>query len=149
MKISLKLANYDEDYRFLYDTRTHPDIDKMLSGEPPQNYEQHLGYLDKVLNKTRWIYVALDDNIKIGYSQIYDVTDTHLEVGFAIHPNFQGKGYGKDLVIKTIEKAEEQFPNKKIVLYVKINNPKAIHIYEKFGFKKIKEVDDLFYMERE
>jgi len=144
----LILAKSEEELKFLYDTRTHPEIDKMLSGEPPKSYEQHLNYLNKVLGKTRWVYIAYnEENNKIGYSQIYDVTETHLEVGFAIHPNFQGKGYGKSIVEETIKKAIETFPDKKIILYVKKDNPKAIHIYEKFGFEKKGTKADTFYME--
>lgn len=134
--MKLKLATSDEELQFLYNTRKHPDVDVMLSGLPPKDYIQHLNYIKKVQEKTRWIYVAYERSDLVGYSQIYDVRDNQLEVGFAIHPSHQGKGLGKTLVNETISLAKKEFPNKKIILYVLANNPKAIHVYEKMGFSK-------------
>lgn len=141
-ELYLNIAKNAHEIQFLYETRRNLEIDSMLSGDPPKNMAQHIDYLDAVQNKTRWIYVAkARDIIKgnrvepmVGYSQVYAVTDSTVEVGFAIHPNHQGKGYGKDLVLKTIAKAEEMFPDKTVILYVLRNNKKAIHIYEKLGF---------------
>ena len=143
----LQLAKSEEEHNFLFESRTHPEVDKKLSGTAPQSYEKHIEYINRVQEKTRYIYVAYAENFMVGYSQIYDITENHVEVGFVIHPNYQGKGYGKEIVLKTIEKAKEQFTEKKIILYVLINNPKAIHIYEKLGFEKKGTKDDTFYME--
>jgi len=137
-EIQINLANSIQESEFLYKTRRHPEVDKMLSGNPPSSMAQHTLYLDLVQDKTRWIYIAStfreDSKIFVGYSQIYDLTEETIEIGFVIHPDEQGRGYGKDLVLKTIAKAKEKFPNKKVILYVLRNNHKAKHIYEKLGF---------------
>ena len=146
--LNLKLAKSTEDLKFLYDTRTDPLIDKMLSGEAPKNFSQHENYIKKNQEKTRWIYIALSDTgDKIGYSQVYDVRDDQLEVGFAIAPNNQGKGFGKKIVQETIKKAKEVFPGKRIILYVKEENKRAIHIYKKYGFVEKDTKKGLTYME--
>jgi len=149
MNTILKLATSEEDIQFLYCTRTDPLVDKMLSGSAPINFEQHKNYINKVQGISRWIYIYFDSGIRVGYSQIYDVRENQLEVGFAVSPKYQGMGFGKDLVKKTVEKAEEIFPGKKVVLFVKINNDRAIHVYEKLNFKKIKITNDLLYMEKQ
>jgi len=133
-ELQLKLAHSISDLHFLYKTRQHPDVDKMLSGNPPTSITQHLNYILKVQGISRWIYVADFESKMIGYSQVYDVTEDTVEIGFVIHPDYQGKGFGKALVLKTISKAKVQFPNKKVILYVLRDNPKAIHIYKKLGF---------------
>lgn len=133
--VTLKPASTHEHFLFLFETRTSPLVDHMLSGSPPANYEQHGQYLAKVLGNTHWIFIAYNDAEEaVGYSQVYDVTERHFEVGFAIHPNFQGKGYGKHLVRATIDAGRRLFPARKVVLYVKPTNHKAIHIYETCGF---------------
>ena len=130
----LKLTETDEEKEFLYKTRTHPKIDFMLLGNPPKDMEQHLNFLDKVLLISRWIYIAYYQTKRVGYSQIYDVQDNSLEVGFVIHPDYQGKGLGINLVLETVEIAKKEFKNKKVILYVLKDNKKAIHIYKKIGF---------------
>ena len=147
----LNIAKSEHEIQFLYQTRKNPEIDSMLSGDPPENMSQHKDFISKVQGKTRWIYVAKVRNIIkgnqvepiVGYSQVYSVTDMTVEIGFAVHPKYQGQGHGKDLVLKTISKAENMFPDKTVILYVLRNNKKAIHIYEKLGFtiKDLPETD--------
>lgn len=132
--LKLNLAKENSELEFLYNTRKDPRVDEMLSGNPPQSFEKHLEYIYKVQDKTRWIYIAYFEKNMVGYSQVYDVTEKTVEIGFVIHPDFQGKGFGKEIVLETIEKAKENFPDKKVILYVLKSNPKAIHIYKKLGF---------------
>jgi RimJ/RimL family protein N-acetyltransferase len=134
-QLVLKLAESPEEIQFLYDTRTHPEVNSSLYGSPPANFEQHRNYLAKVQGISRWIYVAYSHSQeKIGYSQIYDVKESQLEVGFAIHPLFQGKGYGSEIVSATVAQAKKEFRNRKIILSVLTTNHRAIHIYKKLGF---------------
>jgi RimJ/RimL family protein N-acetyltransferase len=150
--VNLKLAKEDSDFKFLYNTRIHPEVSKMLSGEAPKSYEDHLNYLDRVQEKSRWIFIAYFDFStlnRVGYSQIYNVTEEKLEVGFVIHPDYQGWGLGKKIVIFTLEKVKELFPNRVVYLYVKSDNFKAIHIYKSLGFVGKGSKDNLVYMELE
>jgi RimJ/RimL family protein N-acetyltransferase len=132
----LKIAKSPSEILFLYETRTNPKIDEMMSGNPPKDYSSHIDYISKVQEKERWIFVAYEKGDMVAYSQIYNVDEDSCEVGFAVSPLYQGKGYGKNLVISTISKCKELFPNKKIVLYVLSKNTKAKNIYLKNGFKE-------------
>ncbi len=147
--MNLHLAKSNSDLKFLFETRRHPLVSTMLTGDPPSDFSQHFSYILKVQEKTKWILIATDNKTPIGYGQIYDIQEKQLEVGFVVHPDFQGKGYGKELVFETVKKAEDLFPNKKIILYVKKENFKAIHIYKKFGFMEKNIKDNTVYMERE
>ena len=132
--IYLKMVKERHEQVFLYNTRTHPLIDKNLLGNAPQNMTQHLNYLNKVLEKTKWIFIAYYHLEKIGYSQIYNVQEDTVEIGFVVHPTHQNKGLGKKLVEETIKETKTRFKEKKIILYVLKSNLKAIHIYKKLGF---------------
>jgi len=145
--MELKLARTEEDLKFLYNTRTNPNVSKMLTGNPPLSYDAHLEYINKFQGKSRWVFIACHEYGHIGYSQIYNVEENSLEVGFVVHPDFQGWGLGKELVFSTINKAKELFPNRKIYLYVKDNNLKAIHIYLKLGFINKGYQNNIVYME--
>jgi len=132
----LSLAESKLELEYLYKTRRHVEVDNMLSGKPPQSMEQHLSYISAVQNKTRWIYVAFlkKNESMVGYSQIYDLKKETVEIGFAIHPDYQGMGHGKSLILNTISKSKEKFSDKKIILYVLKNNHRAIHLYKGLGF---------------
>ena len=143
----LKLAESEKEIIFLFDTRRNPIVDSMLSGDPPHTFEDHRKYIESNQEKKRWIYIAYEMDEMVGYSQVYGVTDSEMEVGFVIHPDYQNRGFGKELVKVTIKKAQETFPKRKTVLYVKKSNPKAIHVYEKLGFEEKGMRDDTVFME--
>ena len=147
MKLELKLAAGPEDLKFLFEARTHPKVDQMLSGNPPIDYQSHVDYIKRIQSIDKWIYIAFINEERVAYSQIYDVTEESLEVGFVIHPDFQGRGYGRKLIKETIALAKNSFISKKIVLYVKKSNNRAAFLYLKLGFVCEGVKDDTFYME--
>jgi len=134
------------DLIFLYETRIHPDVDKYLSSPAPQNFEQHLNYMDTNSQRFR---ILTDDHKYFGYSQITRIDQDSCELGFVIAPKYQGKGLGKTLVKLTIEEAKTQ-KYKCICLFVKFENIKAINLYQKLGFRiKTFNANSEHYMELE
>jgi len=66
-----------------------------------------------------------------------------------VNPNFRGKGIGSGLIDFIIEDIKDFFKAnniklRKIFLFVSKNNVAARRLYEKFGFKQISELNDLF-----
>ncbi len=53
----------------------------------------------------------------------------------SVNENFQGKGIAKEL-FSFIEKKAKELGFKKVSLLVDFENPKALALYEKIGFKK-------------
>lgn len=60
---------------------------------------------------------------------------------FMIDHKFQGKGYGKKVLLKLIEYIANEFKVKKIYLSIFENNKGALRLYEKIGFKFTGELD--------
>lgn len=58
----------------------------------------------------------------------------------AVSPRFQGKGLGSKLLKYSFDKLEK----KSMQLEVRASNEKAINLYEKFEFKKIKDLKDFY-----
>ena len=58
----------------------------------------------------------------------------------AILKEFQSKGFGKSLLIFSLSKLEKDI----FELEVRVTNIKAIKLYEKFGFEKIKILKDFY-----
>ena len=77
------------------------------------------------------IGICLDDGTLIGTAEIEP--NKHMLERFAIFTPFQDKGYGQEALDMLIQKY--MLTN----LWVRSDNEKAIHIYEKYGFKRAKE----------
>ena len=59
---------------------------------------------------------------------------------FAVHPSMQGKGYGEKMLQFAIDKFN-RIESKTVGLLVDNDNPNAKRLYERLGFKTIKEVE--------
>ncbi len=96
-------------------------------------------YLDLDNSFTRH-YVYIDDNNNlIGYiSSMFDGEMISIE-NFCVDSNSQNKGIGSSLLEKLLADCYKENPSEIIgaILEVRKSNSRAIHVYEKLGFKVI------------
>ena len=80
-------------------------------------------------------YIAYIDNKQVGITGIYNyIEDEAWLAWFGILPKYRNKGYGKMLLEETIEIVKEQ-GYKIFRLYTdRVENARAIKLYEKLGF---------------
>ncbi|MHA1229112.1 MAG: GNAT family N-acetyltransferase [Candidatus Helarchaeota archaeon] len=98
--------------------RNHPDL--FLVAENPKNYEI-VGFILVTLTKK------------------FENKDSGLIYAIAIHPNYQGKGIGKQLIKKMRENLLKRNVHT-LYLHVKESNKKAINFYKNLGFKKLNHI---------
>lgn len=132
------------------------DIEKIysLNKELIDTYEdvEKIDY-DKVL---KWVLKKIEANIndykcvflngqKVGYYYFHS-SEGKMELDdLYIFPEFRSKGIGTAIVQKCFEESDDT-----IFLYVFAKNVRAIALYEKLGFKIVKNIRDTRYiMERE
>ena len=86
-------------------------------------------------------FTTIDDDGKVsGHIMLRypDSSKTVIRFGFVIvDDNLRGKGYGKQMLQLSIQKAKNEFGAKRITLGVFDNNSSALHCYESVGFKVI------------
>ena len=126
----------EEDVVFLYETRRHSEIVPFLFGEPPESLALHKAWLKDNVPSERLLFILKVDGKSVGYCQAYNFEGNTVEVGFVVHPNWQGNGYGSKMVDLLVEEIKRRMPEKKIVLEVKANNLMAIGLYQRHGFVK-------------
>ena len=83
----------------------------------------------------------------IGNIELMDPSDTEGELGIAITAKMQDLGFGTEAVIALTEYAMNRLGMKRVFLRTNPNNKRAIHIYQKCGFKEYDRTDDHIYME--
>lgn len=141
--------------QFMYDVRTAPEVAKNLFGNPPATFEQHYQWLEKQ-KSIRDIFL-IEEEIKndfgsdkepIGYCHIYNIKNETVEVGWAFHPKFHRKGYGKEAVEVLIKECGKNYAQRDIELYVKNDNVPAIILYIKAGFVPLTINNNVIYMKK-
>lgn len=84
------------------------------------------------------VAISTIDKIKqiIGYTGMWLVAYEAQITNVAVHPAYQAKGVASLLLKECLVYAKKQ-KLQAITLEVRISNHKAIHLYEKFGFKSV------------
>jgi len=98
-------------------------------------------------------------NQPIGYMQYYEIQETELkEYGYPSNQKIfgidqfigetqlWGKGIGTSMILMFLNFLSKNKSASRVVLEVKKSNIRAISCYEKCGFRKIKELNDDFYL---
>jgi len=90
----------------------------------------------EILSPISFPLVLILDNDLIGYI-IYNIVQDEAHItNFAIKKEHQNKGFGSILLEFAINNIKN-LGVKSIYLEVRVSNERALHIYEKFGFKKL------------
>ncbi|MBR3660570.1 MAG: tRNA (adenosine(37)-N6)-threonylcarbamoyltransferase complex transferase subunit TsaD [Bacilli bacterium] len=84
---------------------------------------------------TNYLIYLIDDKI-VGFLNYYFMYDRMEIVNFNVLDYFQNRHIGSSLLNKLMEEAQEKDVNN-ITLEVRVDNEKAIYLYEKYGFKKV------------
>lgn len=131
----LELSN-DMDVRFVYEVRRNPEVAKFLFGDPPDSLEAHKAWLETNVPEKRLMFVAkVSSGVLtwcVGY--FHAIPGDEVEVGFAVHPDMQGNGYGGFMVDALVAWLAVHLPGKKVILRVKTDNRRAVSLYERNGF---------------
>ena len=135
--IPLDIENPDQ-VGMMYKIRKAPEVSCWLHQPPPECFAKHVLYLSRMDGRRKFFCIYRDD-VMVGYCQLSISED--IELGWALAPEYQGMGIGRPAVLQLIAEAKRCNQNftqkKKIVLYVKEGNKRAISLYNKHGFRYI------------
>lgn len=83
----------------------------------------------------------------IGNIEFMDPKDSTGELGIAITAEMQDQGFGTEAVLAMIKYGMDQLGLTRIFLRAFPDNARAIHVYEKCGFREYSRTDKDVYME--
>jgi ribosomal protein S18 acetylase RimI-like enzyme len=88
----------------------------------------------------RYYYVGEVDNIIVGKIDVSRSQEASLILGFAVAPEHQGRGYGRQILAHTVQEILKNGPQP-IWLAVVTNNKQALSLYQSCGFKETGSYD--------
>ena len=119
---------YFEEYKNIYNECFY-DMRKTLDIKPYYFYSS----IEELRDKKERIFILKENNELIGSVAILDNEIDDL----IVNKKYQGKGYGKKLLLYAINKMQN-LKVEKITLHVAKWNEKAVKLYENSGFKYVK-----------
>jgi putative acetyltransferase len=139
-----------DDFDFIYNLHIHPQVNRFLFYEI-MSAEEFKPIFNELLEQDI-LYVYEDDDILKGMFKLVPKFHRASHIvflgGVAIHPLFSGKGYGERMLNEIILLGKEK-AFLRMELGVSTINIKAIHLYEKAGFKKEGLLKKYIYLKNE
>ena len=92
-------------------------------------------------------YVGIMDGYIIGTSAVKKIDDSKCEIKrIYLKREFRGRGFGKELFLKALKYAEENYPT--IVLKTNVGLKDSINMYIKNSFSAVKKEGQILHFEK-
>ena len=127
-----------------------PDVSMWLGSRSVKfTVESEIEWVGKKLAEESpvWSMIEKKSGEFIGNIELMDVDAQTAELGIVITANKQDKGYGSEAIKATLAYGFGVMGLEKIVLKVYPDNARAIHVYEKCGFREYDRNNDDVFME--
>ena len=128
----------------------YENVNRFIGGKHKSyTAEQERKWVQEKLEEKAFVFSMLEKKSGefIGNIELMDPTDSEGELGIAITAKMQNVGFGTEAVIALTEYAMHQLGLKRVFLRTNPQNSRAIHVYQKCGFKEYDRTDEHIYME--
>lgn len=115
----------------------------------PLSEKDEIDYIKDKMDNDATMFSMLEKDTRefIGNIEFFNRTFDAAECGIVITTKMQNKGYGKEALMRSVEYGFNELGLNRIFLSVYADNPRAVHVYEKCGFKEFKRDDVDIFME--
>ncbi len=127
-----------DDLEFLHKLYNDPNVMDYWFAESHYSYQLIKNQFENNLESTEHReFILCSNEERIGFVGIFSISQRHRNAEFAImiDPNHQGNGYAVTATRLAMDYAFNVLNLHKLFLYADKINEKAIHIYEKAGFR--------------
>lgn len=130
----------------VYKWRNDPKIAQYMINKSIK-WDEHLNFINSLKNSSDKLYfLVYQDNEPIGVISFINIDSQKCEFGLYANPNLRKMG---DILMSSIvDYAFNSLKVKEILAKAYANNPKAINLYQKFGFEIYKKSDLMVYFSR-
>ncbi len=116
--------------------------------DEPYTRDQEINWVNEKLANKDQVFSMIEKKSGdfIGNIEFMDVHDDSGELGIALTALKQNSGFGTEAILAMIDYGKNHLGLKKIHLRTNPNNARAIHVYEKCGFREYDRNKDHVYM---
>lgn len=140
-KTILKLAEIT-DFPFFFQIKSEGKNIKWTGHSQKPNYDNLYGwYKENLLSTSRKIFIYFENVTPVGYAYVDDLENCY-ETSVAVSEDYEGKGYGKKIVLGTVNYVKANLPAKPIFAWILDKNKASIKIHEHVGYIKTKDTKD-------
>ena len=119
-----------------------------MKNEPVSEEKERAWVRKKLANHDKvWSMIEKRTGAYIGNLELIPAADSVAELGIAITAAMQEKGFGTEAIRAIAAYGKKQFGLQRIVLKVYPFNKRAIHVYEKCGFREYDRNEADVFME--
>ncbi|MFC0179679.1 spermidine N1-acetyltransferase [Thorsellia kenyensis] len=136
-KVKLRPLEH-EDLKFVHQLDNNATVMRYWFEEPYEAFVELVELYNKhIHDQSERRFIVESEGNKVGLIELIEINHVHRRAEFAImiDPKSQGKGHATEAVKLAIDYAFSVLNLYKLYLIVDEDNLKAIHIYEKLGFK--------------
>ena len=135
---------------YLVMVNDYDNVNRFIGGKRKNfSEEDEISWVRKKLEEKKCIFSMIEkaSGAFIGNIELMDLTDSEGELGIAITAKMQEKGYGSEAVAALTQYGMNELGLNRVYLRANPDNSRAIHVYEKCGFKEYDRDDGDVYME--
>ena len=119
-----------------------------MKNEPVSEEKERAWVRKKLANRDKvWSMIEKRTGAYIGNLELIPAADSVAELGIAITAAMQEKGFGTEAIRAIAAYGKQQLGLQRIILKVYPFNERAIHVYEKCGFKEYDRTETDIFME--
>ena len=125
-------------------------VERFIGGRhEPFTAEQELRWVQKKREEKAVVFSMLEKAgcAFIGNIELMDLTEAEAELGIAITGDQQDRGFGTEAVSAVTRYGLERLGLKRIFLRTAHGNARAIHVYEKCGYREYDRTEEHVCME--
>ena len=115
----------------------------------PYTEEEERSYMQGKLDQHAAMFSMLEKDTRrfIGNIEFMNRRGDEAEWGIVMTHKMQDKGYGTEALMRSVEYGFSELGLRRIYLAVYVDNPRAVHVYEKCGFREYDRNDVDIFME--
>ncbi len=113
------------------------DLDRVLEIEIacfPRPWSRE-SFMSELKNLCARYVVLVEDGVIAGFGGMWIIVDEAHVNNIAVHPGYQGKGYGRRILREMMRAAYHAAEAIQMTLEVRVTNVKAINLYTSLGFE--------------
>lgn len=139
--LSLRKAT-EQDAETTYQWAADPQVRAFSFNRNPIVWEEHVAWFSRKVSDANCLYLIFEKNGQPMGSIRFDLKNGEALVSYLLDPEFHGKGYGLKLLVEGIRFLEHEkanYPFQKISGYVFKENLPSLKAFERLGFERTEE----------